>query len=286
VWLSSDPTFLPARATYLGSVAHSNAQPLQTGQGYTDSLTVTLPAGIDGGRYLYVVLNRDFAESFLPGPAGLYQVHVFMGLNENPLQHSGSTTIQVIYRETDLVPTAFAATSASPHAGDSVAVSWTVKNQGDRDTRTDGWEDGVFLSRDPSASRAALPLGDFLHVGVLPAGQSYTESGTVQLPQGIQGDYFLLLYTDEPGHLVNPNDDRVKEYRGEGNNVASIAVHVQPTPLADVRVTAVTPSVQHVTAGQPFDVTWAVTNQGTADTLPEQGLAENLYLARDTTFDP
>src|SRR5262249_54812777 len=149
VWISSDPNLVStrgnfgARATFLGSAIHGNAQTLGTNQGYHQSLAVTLPAGIDGPKYVYVVLVRDFGNPFDTG--GNYQVEPFMGLPDDPYQRIGQTGIQVIYREPDLIPSAPSAIPTNPHAGSNLTVNWTVTNQGNRDTRVESWVDGVFL---------------------------------------------------------------------------------------------------------------------------------------------
>ena len=246
-------------------------------------MTADLPAGIDGTKYIYVVLNRNLADPYDPLSLD-YTTHVFQGPNDDPMQHVGSTTIGVIYREADLVPSGLTASTADPHAGDTIAVNWSVTNQGTRDTRTNSWADGIYLSSSPSLSLNSPLLGKVAHTGVLAVGASYPGSLSVQLPQGIQGDFYLVLFTDNPGTLSLPGSDRVKEYRGEDNNLIAIPLHVQPAPLADLEVTSVTPQVPHVTAGQPFKVTWTVTNQGGADATGSW--YEDIYLASDRLLDP
>src|SRR5262249_40237549 len=48
VYLSRDPTFIPTRATLLGTVGHSNNTPLGADQSYTQTREFTLPRGIGG----------------------------------------------------------------------------------------------------------------------------------------------------------------------------------------------------------------------------------------------
>src|SRR5439155_26187165 len=54
VYLSPDATFIPYRATEIGSFPHSNQQPLAAGASYTQTQQVTLPRGISGTRYIYL----------------------------------------------------------------------------------------------------------------------------------------------------------------------------------------------------------------------------------------
>ena len=55
--LSADPTFIRIRASFLGQTTHVQDQPLQPGESYTVTYTVTLPAGTGGQYYLYIDLD-------------------------------------------------------------------------------------------------------------------------------------------------------------------------------------------------------------------------------------
>ena len=57
VYISTDPTFIPYRATFLGNFVHTNSTPLGTGDSYTGQGTVTLPRGIGGNYFVYVITN-------------------------------------------------------------------------------------------------------------------------------------------------------------------------------------------------------------------------------------
>ena len=81
-------------------------------------------------------------------------------------------------------------------SGDLINVSFTVTNQGNRDTREFRWSDRVYLSRDPSLDPGDLQVADFLRYGPLAAGASYTQSFQVQLPDGAEGRWYVIAFTD------------------------------------------------------------------------------------------
>ena len=57
IYVSTDPEFIPARATQIGSVVHVNTTPLGAGQSYTASARLRLPPGTDGPYYVYVITD-------------------------------------------------------------------------------------------------------------------------------------------------------------------------------------------------------------------------------------
>ena len=59
VWISKDPTFIKNRATNVGSYIHTADTLLGTGDTYTQSQNIRLPAGVDGEYYVYV--STDFS---------------------------------------------------------------------------------------------------------------------------------------------------------------------------------------------------------------------------------
>lgn len=58
VYLSSDPVFIRERATVLGGVTHANVQGLPALGSYTAATKVRLPAGTDGGYFIYVITDN------------------------------------------------------------------------------------------------------------------------------------------------------------------------------------------------------------------------------------
>jgi hypothetical protein len=167
----------------------------------------------------------------------------------------------------DLIVTAVGPTAGI--AGQSLAVTWTVKNQGTASI-PDGWIDRVFLSTD-----AVLDGGDTLIVaagyfgGALAAGSSYSTGQTITLPNVPPGTYYLIAYAD--GTQVRAESDETKN-----TLIAPITI-----TAPDLIMTAVGPAAG--VAGQSLSVTWTGKNQGTAS-VPD-GWVDRVFLSTDAVLD-
>ncbi|WP_013334633.1 CARDB domain-containing protein [Gloeothece verrucosa] len=305
VWLSPDSTFIPSRAQKVGFFLHSQTGPLTTGESYTQTQDITLPAGIDGNYYVYV--STDYSYDYntarfsgeIPRYGGdntssreSFEYRVF----EDTSNNLNSAALAVTYREPDLQISNLTTPQTPQLSGQTVDLSWTVTNSGTRDTRQNSWIDRVYLSRDPSLDLADVFLGEYTRRGLLAAGSSYTQNAQVTLPDGISGDFYLLVFTDsnvyeyKRGNLnLNFEGDqkfaRVPEFKDEGNNISSNALRINLQPPADLKVTTLT-IPERAKVGQSFNLSYTVTNTGVGDTPPRQNSWQDLiYLSRDQFLD-
>jgi len=302
VYFSRYPTFDPAHDVLVGQFVHSNDQPLASGESYTQSASFVLPKGIGGTAtapqtfYVHVVTDahgtvnthaRDNSAS-----RGSFATRGYEDASNN--QHTG--TLPVIYREPDLQVTDLQAPVAGVHSGDIVPVSWTVTNLGNRDTREGNWTDRVFLSTDPSLDSGDTQLGEISHSAILTTGDQYSTTLNVRLPDGIGGDYYILVFTDATVRGMNGvrgvsggnSTGSVPEFQGEGNNLTAAFMPVTLTPPPDLEVTSLIARGPdpgrpgHVLSGQSFTVTYTVTNNGSGDTPDRQAIWDDrIYLSRD-----
>jgi hypothetical protein len=305
VFLSRDPVFIRDRATPLGSFIHSQSTPLDVDQSYTNTQEVTLPPGTPGEYYLYVFTDVYQKPSEVTTPAGrldgpvdtgrptfFYHAHAWEGGTvelENNNQLRG--TLPIIYREPDLIVSELIVPTGAVYSGQRINLEWTVTNQGSRSTRVDRWIDGVYLSRDASLSLDDFELGRFFRIPPAPLspGESYhvgrNETGgllSVTLPEGIAGDYYVLVFTDD----TNGSLWQVMEFQDEGNNITARAMPVTLSNPPDLQVTHIS-LPDHVTAGQMLDLNWTVTNLGPGKTPDSQFRWNDLvYLSDDAHFDP
>ena len=327
VFLSPDPLLIPERAITLGEFVHSNEAGLGAGQSYTQSGEVTLPQGIGGTFYVYVVTdysgkptkgmtyfgNAEFdrgvngsmtdVEDRNPSSSDVrpfYRKTVFEGI-PNGGNNLGQGAIPITYREPDLRVTDLLAPATAPQSGQTVPVSWTVTNIGTRDTRQGGWMDRVYLSKDATLDSGDLFVGVDLHAGVLATGSSYSKTMNITLPEGIQGNFYLLVFVDSdtkpssqvtsaifpglPGVAGAGGPAAVPEFRGEGNNITAAALPVTLRLPPDLQVTQLSVP-EHAIVGQFIDLTYRVTNNGSGDTPTMQGAWTDLiYLSRDQFLD-
>jgi subtilase family serine protease len=312
VWVSPYPTFNPSTSYFLGRFVQDISAGLATGGSYTNSGEVVLPAGVDGPFFVYVI--TDVGESgsvqlpeFDRGPNDfarlLYATQAWepVGLFNN----LGQGTTHITYREPDLVVSSLEVSPAPAQSGTPITVTYTVTNQGTRATRVDMWTDRIYLSIDPSLDSKDFILHEFVRrVGPLEAGDSYQRTVTLTLPEGLEGDYHILVYTDSDiiGPVVDGSvadlaslppigfsryfPDLVKEYRDEGNNVTATPLTIELRPAPDLQVTEVR-IPERVLAGQSLQFSYRVENRGDGDTPPLQNRwADHIYLSADEFLDP
>ncbi|MBN8557208.1 MAG: hypothetical protein J0L74_05970, partial [Burkholderiales bacterium] len=305
IWLSPDPV-MGARAIQLGTVVHDNRNGLAAGATYTESAQFTLPAGIDGPYYLHLVVDgagREPKGEFESGDnnrtRGAYASMAYEGGRGS--NNIDDTTLTVVYREADLVVSQFEFLPTAT-SGDTVEVRFSVRNQGTRDTRETVWANRVFLSRDPSLDSSDLQVADTLtnlYFNGLRAGESLSYTLRVQIPEGTEGDWYLIGYADadvvgiggtgpaptEAGNTAGLSADAVREFRGEGNNVVVKPLAVSLRPAADLQVSEVI-IPERVLTGQMLDLRYTVVNAGSGATPPAQRKwFDRVYLSADAALD-
>jgi hypothetical protein len=305
VWLSRDPVLDRNRATLLTNTIYNPDTPLLSGQSYTNSATVKLPAGTDGVYYLHVATDVGAFialpnSELLNGSAGTaitkYQTQVFEDEND-PTGNYGRGLIDITFAEPDLQVTSIDV-PANAASGSQIDVTYTVSNTGSRATRENIWYDRVFISVDGSLDRQDHMIGEFRRVGALGIGESYQETLKVDLPVGIEGDFTIFVETDStsdegfsyqvstvlPGlQGLRSTYDEVPEFIGEGNNRASALVSVSKAVTADLVIADISIPQRAIT-GQPLTVSYTIANTGGRST--EGGWRDLIYLSRDETLDP
>jgi len=177
-----------------------------------------------------------------------------------------------------LVWDAFGPATAS--LGDEVWVTWGVENQGAADA-LGPWADAVYFSDDAVLN---LPQGGgdggdrqlaLTTSEVLAAGQTYTVTYPVVLPDsGSGGTCYLLFVTDV--------DDSVLE-SDEANNVLAVPIEIIP-PDVDLTITDAAAAPTSLRLSEPFGLFWTVTNQGCE---AAQGYWQDwVFYSTDSVLDP
>ena len=86
-----------------------------------------------------------------------------------------------------------------------------------------------------------LDAVEYDYLASLGISQSYTTSRRIRLPDGIDSDFYLLVFTDDTSSDNTwPIMGVVEEFQNEGNNIASAYMPVDLTPPPDLQVTTVT----------------------------------------------
>ena len=95
----------------------------------------------------------------------------------------------------------------------------------------------------------------FQHTGALSTGQGYTATETVTLPDGISGNYYIIVQTDSSDQV-----DESSIGRGDGVTVSANAFTVSLAPYLTSSVQGL--SVQGPNASGTFNVNWNTVNSG------------------------
>ncbi len=262
VYLSPDGT-VGGGAVLLGSVQRNGN--LATGTGYDAAGTFTLPIDLSG---TWTVVVRADANNRVSetGPAA-----------NNDAAAPATTSIalspvaDLAVTNVDAPPTAF--------SGRTLTLSWTVQNQGGADAVGTGgsWFDNVYLSLDQVFDKATdVSLGAVRRDGTLAAGDSYTATGTVNVPEGLAGPYYVFVVAD--------STNRVYERTATLNNTGFDAgvTNVELTPPADLVVGTITVPVNGV-PGQDATITYTVRNEG--QNAARGTWSDSIYLSADETWD-
>ena len=169
--------------------------------------------------------------------------------------------------------------SATPtpiNTGQNLTVKWTDKNL---DAATSAaWYDTVFLSLDGALDTSSdIYLGYANGPNSLGSGQSFAQSATFAIPQGISGKYYVLV--DANSNVGN----QVYENGRTANNVAATAQPITinlPLPVNLVAGTITIPA--NAVVGQPMQVTYKVTNSSANEA--DGNWTDSLYLSTSTQW--
>ncbi len=168
---------------------------------------------------------------------------------------------------------------ATAWSGEPIQVEWTVTNTGDGPTTTPYWKDRVFLASDPQGltgpgerDTGTLPArAEAGNPSWLGAGDSYVNRATVRLPDGLDGEFFIVV-ASRGGWLGTHAE-------GSPNIGASEPMWISLTPPPDLQV----PDVQGpATAfdGDEVTVSWTVANFGAGATPPDQPWHDRVWIER------
>ena len=148
----------------------------------------------------------------------------------------------------------------SAFSGTEIEIGWEVFNQGIGSTQgvssNAEWYDAVYFSTDMTLSNDDTFLGSRANPNALLPNTGYNNTLTFQLPNGISGEYYVIVCSDKYADM--PESD-------ETNNcgVVAIPMLIQLSPFPDLTVTAFPPigADSIILAGDNYDVQWTVENQ-------------------------
>jgi hypothetical protein len=167
------------------------------------------------------------------------------------------------------------------YSGKSSTVSWTVKNIGEAATVASYWEDCIYLSTDSFWSTGDTRIHTEQINSTVSKDSSYNVSATFTMPNGLSGDYYVLVRADK--HDSNNDADTSNNTGGKREGAEFATAKVLLTPPPDLQI-----SLQDVpstgTSGQQIHVVWKVTNKGSGPTINGYW-NDQIYLSTDYTID-
>jgi subtilase family serine protease len=236
---------------------------LPPGGMYEHTHQVTIPANRPGNQWIIVQTDRENS------------IREYAEETNNT-----SVSIDPLYINAQQYPNLVVDTVEGPaqvQAGETMQVHWVVRNTGPVATDVPLWSDRVYLSPLPYIVPGATTiLGTFPNPAYLPAGQSYSTTREVTMPDDIAGDFYLIVQTDVN---LQENEGGQESDNQRSSSTATRALHL----AAFLRVPSVQPPAA-AWSGQEITVRWVVTNEGDA-TFTSDHWDDGLVLSRDAAYD-
>jgi hypothetical protein len=210
---------------------------------------------------------------------------VFEGIDEvDNVYRNPERTVFRSVPPSDLEMTSVTA-AGSARSGDSLDVEWNVRNNGPSEVIPTYWFDAVYLSEDDTFDPEAdvflkrFPFSSSI-ANPISADATLNRSEKVRLPDGVEGDFYLFVLTDD--------DDRVNEVvngrANRDNNLRrSAPLSIELASYPDLQVTdLVLPT--SVTRGTAARLEYEVTNFGGGSTARDNTWRDRVYLSTGETL--
>jgi len=219
---------------------------------------------------------------------GEYYLHLFVDYDtvvyehtdeENNIVNYGPLFIKE-YPAVDLTVTNIS-TYDSLYSGREESIQWQVSNIGEGATLAGYWYDALYLSKDSIWNgNQDTYLTEWPVYGPIAAGEGYEDTQTFKVPDGLSGDYYLIVVSD---HSEEDEDSAFTIDQNRDNNYKAHPIGIKLTPSADLTITD-WEAPNNGVAGQPITVEWSVTNEGDGPTLTNTW-TDKLFLSTDLKID-
>lgn len=167
----------------------TNPTALASGESYQNGFDFVLPDNIVGE--FYVIVKADAQNQMLERN------------NENNNENVSVETIEI----TPVAPAILEMVNVSvippnPWRGDTIDISWRIQNVGQVATGSISYDHAIVLSEDADFDQGSdrfirFHVGDYVG-NLLPGETSEVIHATVQLPQDVIGEWYVLVFPDPP----------------------------------------------------------------------------------------
>ncbi|RUZ17283.1 CARDB domain-containing protein, partial [Mesorhizobium sp. M7A.F.Ca.CA.001.09.1.1] len=220
VYLSRDQHLDLESDRFVGAYQHTGG--LAAGQSYTVAKSIRAPVGLEGSYYLFVVTDPLSAT----GRSSVFEAN----LETNNAKSSDQPLIFELPPPSDLVVDNNVVTPSVATVGDTLQISWTVRNQG-ANPAEGTWTDGVYLSEDAiwDINDRLLKLVPF--TGSLLTNDTYTVSIPADLPPAKAGQYRLIVRSDIYNEVYEGPFNAESEKNNAAPSVNTLSVSVDEMHL-------------------------------------------------------
>jgi len=266
IYLSTDSSFDKSADLLLATSTRSTQ--LLKSDDYDISSFISLPSNLIQGDY-YFILFTDFGERVFEHDKESNNIFI-----TDRSYIDGYPPIDLKVDCPSIVD--------SMGSGKTYPITYKVTNQGDATTAAGFWIDGIYLSKDDSLSANDKIIGSYTRSGNLSKGGSYTVTPNVTIPNGLSGDYYVLVRTDTSDRNVDVDLDNNVKAACDGTSSPKLK-KIGLTPSPDLKITSWTiPSTG--TSGQLINIKWTVKNDGAGPTTWGSWV-DNVWLSTDYTID-
>lgn len=229
---------------------------------------------IAAGDYEHVELSRSLP---VLSQAGAYSIYIKTDATNQVYEHqaeNNNTTSSAVFdviRDDDMLPDLEVSNlnyTGNAASGDTISVSFQVRNTSETAPFTNNWLDKVALLNPDDSSETAMRAS--MRLSTLEGGQSYRVDVRLPLPRGKSGEYLLVAAADY--------ENEVREYYNRNNSLYE-RIDITLSPWADLQPGALTHE-DTLTAGQETLISWLADNTGDAAAV-DTPWVDGIYLSRD-----
>ncbi|MEM1328757.1 MAG: CARDB domain-containing protein, partial [Bacteroidota bacterium] len=264
VFISNSPVWVGA-INAIGLGGEYRSQQLLANTSYSDEISVRIPTFLrDGNYYLYYLVdaqNRIYENNLETD--NIIRSDVIRVKRNSDDGGDGGTRKIVDLNLVDLrLPCEIA-------LGQSIRLSWEVRNNGNHKTFIDSWTDGLYLSRDTEWDASDRLVQQWRKEGTLFPGRTYKRIENFTLPADISGEYYLIIVSDNQ-QLTDDNNRannlRIFQPSDDCGDGGGGIIAFPPKP--DLTISQPQLLTSPAYAGQKVQLRFTVTNIGEVDAPP------------------
>ncbi len=165
-------------------------------------------------------------------------------------------------------------------SGQSVSVTYTITNHAAFQTYYPAWTERYYFSTDSVFQpQSDMLIGQFAYSGGrIQANADTPWTGQLLIPDGITGDYYLMIETDAED--INEDADRANNANTVRVAGEAIRIHIKLALYPDLQTTIFTYPVE-IISGQYFNIVKTVTNDGPGAASPR---VDKIFVSTDNTI--